>query len=432
MLQLQTKEIDICRVSKLLAKHNIKSSITDSVITLDGDVSDELVAQLCGSINISAVQNFISKEQSYVPTESSSIESEEIIQNEVIGELQYSEEPIQNEAIEEVKYNGESVQNESIEEQLQESYELIQEQVTDEPKDSEECIQNENVDDTEEVTVQEETKLLKPTIPKYDLIYPVVKRGQAYWCDLGEPYEHEIGGMRPVIVVSNDRMNMSKRCNQVVVIPCSTTIGEYSNRYNFTFSSKTMFDYDEGKTPHRNSDAMAEEIRVVSKSRLRELIGTMKPQFMKKMQDIIDDALQLERGINNIVTQKSLQQYKKETEVIQDQLLSNIDMNDISEIVQSDSDNQIKAQKILELFGFDLEKNGVLYLLKAITLSTKQPYFTLENLCEKVSRRVGVAKEEIMRLIVARVKERFSFKKAPTIEFIRLVNSLLLNQEEGK
>ena len=57
MLQLQTKSIDICRISKLLVKYKVKASITDSVITLDGDVSDELLTELCGSIDINSVHN---------------------------------------------------------------------------------------------------------------------------------------------------------------------------------------------------------------------------------------------------------------------------------------------------------------------------------------------------------------------------------------
>ena len=79
MLQLQTKTIDICRISKLLVKYNIKASITDSIITLDGDVSDELLTQLCVGIDINSVQNFISQEPLYVSRKTPFANSEERI-----------------------------------------------------------------------------------------------------------------------------------------------------------------------------------------------------------------------------------------------------------------------------------------------------------------------------------------------------------------
>lgn len=61
MLQLQLKELDICRVSKILAKYNIKASIANKTITLEGNISDELLSRLCNSITICTVQNFPSE-----------------------------------------------------------------------------------------------------------------------------------------------------------------------------------------------------------------------------------------------------------------------------------------------------------------------------------------------------------------------------------
>ena len=58
MLQLQAEKIDIVRVSIILAKYNIKASITDSAITLDGDISNELLTNLCKEIDIVTVKNF--------------------------------------------------------------------------------------------------------------------------------------------------------------------------------------------------------------------------------------------------------------------------------------------------------------------------------------------------------------------------------------
>ena len=79
MLQFKTKSIDICRISKLLAKYNVKSSITDSVITLEGNIPDDLLTQLCDSININGIQNFISQEPLSALSETSFSQNEKML-----------------------------------------------------------------------------------------------------------------------------------------------------------------------------------------------------------------------------------------------------------------------------------------------------------------------------------------------------------------
>ena len=76
MLQLQTNTINVCRIGKLLAKYNIKASITDSLITLDGDIPDDLLTQLCNEININFITNFVSNEP--LPENTSCVNSDEI------------------------------------------------------------------------------------------------------------------------------------------------------------------------------------------------------------------------------------------------------------------------------------------------------------------------------------------------------------------
>lgn len=391
MLQLQTKANDICRISKLLVKYNIKANITDSVITLDGDVSDELLTQLCSGIDINAVQNFISQEPLYVAKETSFIKSEQRIQTEVV----------------------------------------------DTPKQVEATV----VEETEKVETPQTTPTLSHLLSDYDLIYSDVKRGQAYWCDLGEANGSEQSGMRPVIVVSN---NKAISYPTVVVIPCSTSVRiKFPNSYSFSFSPETMLDYHDGIDTRRTS-ALASKINTVNKFQLREFIGTMTPEFMKKMQNIIDTALCLSREektvekkvyVDRPISQKAMAdpeapKERKDVNMVQVQLLSFVNINELLKISQSYSTDEVKAQRILELFGFDFKRNGVQYLLKAIIASPKDAYFNLETLSESVSRTEGIEKEEVKRLIVARVKETFGFRKAPTIDFIRLVNNFLVKQEE--
>lgn len=287
MLQLQTKANDICRISKLLVKYNIKASITNSVITLEGDVSDELLTQLCSGIDINAVQNFISQEPLYVPKETSFIKSEERIPTEVVDKPQQVEATV--------------------------------------------------VEETENVETTQTTPTLSHHPSEYDLLYSEVKRGEVYLCDFGEPYGSE-----------------------------------------------------QGK---------------------------------------IDISLHLSREVKTIVNPEAPKE-RKDVNMVQVQLLSFVDINELLKISQSYSSDDIKAQKILELFGFNFKKNGVQYLLKAIIASLKSSYFNLETLSESVSKTEGIEKEEVKRLIIARVKETFGFRKAPTIDFIRLVNNFLVKQEE--
>lgn len=383
MLQLKTKNVDICRISKLLVRYNIKASITDSVITLDGDVSDELITQLCGSINICAVQNFISHEPLNVPDGTSFFKSEKHIQSKVVEE----------------------------------------------PK---------------EVVATQDTYTLSRQLPKYDLIYSKVKRGEMYWCDFGKPYGSEQGGYRPAIIIQNDDGNLSSP--NTIVIPCTTAYkAKLPTHYLFTFSSQNIIDYDLERLGTAENVFLAEHIYTVAKARLRKYIGTVTPEVMEILQEKIDISLHLGRKIKTIVKQEKVyidrpvpkktmanqkvSKERKDVNMAQVQLLSFVDINELLKISQSYSTDEVKAQKILELFGFDFNKKGVQYLLKAIITSPKDDYFNLETLSESVSQKESIDKEEIKRLIVARVKERFGLKKSPTIDFIRLINNFLVKQE---
>jgi len=412
VLQLQTKNIDICRISKLLVRYNIKASITDQVITLEGEISDELLSQLCGDINIYSVQNFTSEEtQLNVHEEITLSESEELMQLEPVKEME--------EIVEQIQTVEENIENETVEEPV--------------PDET-----------VEEVKVT-------PNIKEYELLYPVVKRGQAYWCDLeyDDPECVEHHKIRPVIIISNDEMNSNKNHRNVTILPCSTKTKYYPYNYHFKFTDEIMIEKVDNKVDYSFTNADGHCIQTVDKKMLREYIGTMNSEFMEKMQDIIDSALSLKRKVKTIVKEEKVQFNRSvpnkrtvaKTEVppkrpdanlIEEQLLSFVDINELNQISQSKSSISSKTEEMLKLFGFNLERNGVQYLRQAIIYSVKYLYFNIETLSQEVSRKTGIHKEEVIRLIVARVKERFGFKKAPTIDFIRLINSFLLKQEEEK
>lgn len=387
MLQLQTKTFDICRISKLLVKHNIKASISNQVITLDGEISDELLGELCDGITICNVQNFGGEVIPLIQKETNYPESDEIVSTPT---------------------------------------------------------------EVEDVAVKTPSDVvLAPQITeKYDLLYSTVKRGEVYLCDFGEPYGSEQGNKRYAIVVQNDDGNFHSPTT--IVLACTT---EQKKRlpvhYHFVFSNENMIDYDVIRVGMEQNVVMAEQIRTVDKTRLRKFLGTMTPEFMNKMQDIIDISLNLQRQEKvitktekvyvdkpvyiNVPADTNAPKERKDLNMVQIQLLSLVDVNELFKIAQARDSDKIKAEKILGLFGFDMQKNGVQYLFKAILISPKEAYFNLETLCDSVAKsEPNVEKDEIKRLIVARIKEQFKFRKSPTIDFIRLVNSFLIKEEEDE
>lgn len=385
MLQLQTRTFDICRVSKLLVKYKIKASISDQVITLDGEISDELLDELCNGLTISNVQNFSGEVFPLTLNESDLSKSDEIVSSSTKGKAVVEETP---------------------------SDVVLAPQITE----------------------------------KYDLLYSTVKRGEVYLCDFGEPYGSEQGNKRYAIVVQNDVGNFHSPTT--IVLACTTKQKKrLPVHHHFVFSNENMIDYDVIRVGMKQNVVMAEQIRTVDKTRLREFLGTMTSEFMNKMQDIIDISLSLQRQ-GKVIT-KTEKVYvdkpvyinapadtnepkkRKDLNMVQIQLLSLIDVNELLKIAQARESDKIKAEKILELFGFDMQRNGVQYLFKAILISPKEVYFNLETLCDSVAKsEPNVEKDEIKRLIVARVKEQFKFRKSPTIDFIRLVNSFLIKEED--
>ncbi len=370
MLQFQTKSIDICRISKILVKYNIKSSITDSVITLEGDISDDLLMKLCDAININSVQNFISQEPLFDLNETSFFKNEKNTQTEV-----------------------------------------------------------------------REKPTLSHNTSEYDLIYSKVKRGEVYLCDYGKPYGCEQGLERYAIIVQNDEGNLYSPTT--IVIACtSRTKKSLPVHVESRFSSSNMVDYDLKRVGTAKSVIMAEQIRTIDKSRLRKYMGMLTEEFMEEIDEKLNISLQLSQKVKiiekkvyventpKVMVAPNEPKVRKDVNKVQIQLLSFVDINELLKISQKHVTDEVKAEKILELFGFDFNKKGVSYVLKAIITSPKDAYFNLETLSESISKEEGIDKEEVKRLIVARIKETFGFRKAPTVDFIRLVNSFLLKQED--
>lgn len=133
------------------------------------------------------------------------------------------------------------------------------------------------------------------TLENSKLTYSQIKKGEVYLCDFGEPFGCEIGGCRPVIVITNNRLGMNPTCSIVTVIPCTTSLYNHPSQLNFEFSSETMSDYSEYWFKHRKpSSASVNQIRSVDKARLIKYLGRMNLTFMNKLQDNIKYTLDLD------------------------------------------------------------------------------------------------------------------------------------------
>lgn len=384
MLQLFADKVNMGRISKFLVKYNIKATIKDSTITIYGAIPEDLAIELYSNTQIIAFNNF-DNGQGYIPIEATT----------VLGNV------IKADMLPEAKPN---VNKKAV---------ICEEIVTYNTSDA-----------TEE--------------PKFVLRYPKVKRAEVYLCDFGEPLECEQGGKRYAIIIQNDDGN--EHSPNTIVLPCTT---QHKNNlpvhYIFRFSSENMVEYSNAKVSSKINVALGENITTISKSRLINYLGTMTENFMDEhIQPIIDRSLALKRKTKTVYVEKDLDSVQmakatyRDLNLTQIQLLSFVDIDELLLISKSSIKDSEKSYKILQLFGFDFSKNGVQYLLDAICIAPKSKYFNLETLSQKLSEtgEYTIEASEIQRLIVARVKERFKFKKSPTIDFIRLVNRLLTKKEE--
>lgn len=282
--------------------------------------------------------------------------------------------------------------------------------------------------------VEDEKLLIKDSNQKkFPLRYPVVKRGEIYKCDFGMPYGSEQGYERYAIIVQNDEGNLHSPTT--IVIACTTEIKKFlSVHIKVIFSEENMIDYNPERVGTKTNTILAEQIQTVDKSRLREYVGTLNMQFMDNhLQKIIDRSLALKRKqyIKYVYVEKldDSDRSSKDINMIQIKILSYVNISTLLKIGEGYQNNEEKCSKILELFGFDLNKNGVQYLISAILESTNIEHFNLETLVVSLAKKnTLIESNEIKRLIVARVKEIFKMKSC-TIDLIRLVNSFLKKGE---
>jgi mRNA interferase MazF len=111
------------------------------------------------------------------------------------------------------------------------------------------------------------------------------QRGDIYWVNLDPTVGTEIRKKRPAVVVSNDAAN--RRYHQVTVIPLTSQQTKSVEPFQ-VFISKQDSGLD------KDSKALAEQVRTVSKLRLGLRAGRLSPSLMEE----IDMALKIHLDLN--------------------------------------------------------------------------------------------------------------------------------------
>ena len=113
------------------------------------------------------------------------------------------------------------------------------------------------------------------------------KRGDIYYADLGEKSGScEQGGIRPAVIVSNNKANANSPV--ITVVPLTTKI--WKKPY---LPTHVQIPYSVTTGLHRKSMALAEQVETMDKKKLTEKIGEISDALLM---DQITVALQIQIG----------------------------------------------------------------------------------------------------------------------------------------
>ncbi len=116
----------------------------------------------------------------------------------------------------------------------------------------------------------------------------MVKRGDIYFADLSPVVGSEQGGVRPVLIIQNDRGNHFSPTVIIAAITAKMAKPKLPTHIGIKGSKDGI---------SRDSVILLEQIRTIDKSRLKEKVCTLDDGVMVK----VDQALQISVGIVNLI-----------------------------------------------------------------------------------------------------------------------------------
>jgi mRNA interferase MazF len=115
----------------------------------------------------------------------------------------------------------------------------------------------------------------------------MIRRGQVWWVDLGEPRGSEPGFRHPALVLQRDEVNASKLATVVV---CVLT----SNKAHASAPGNTLLPKRATGLP-RDSVANASQMATLNKDDLETLAGTVPKHLLEKVDEGLRWFLHLDR-----------------------------------------------------------------------------------------------------------------------------------------
>jgi mRNA interferase MazF len=110
-----------------------------------------------------------------------------------------------------------------------------------------------------------------------------VRRGDVFWVNLDPVVGSEVGKRRPAVIVQNEAANASSAT--VTVVPLSTHVGR-------VYPFQVRIPAGEGGLD-RESKALCEQIRTLSRDRLLARIGSLEPARLDELRRALDRHLWL-------------------------------------------------------------------------------------------------------------------------------------------
>lgn len=111
----------------------------------------------------------------------------------------------------------------------------------------------------------------------------IVKRGNIVLCDLGSAKGSEQFGIRPCVVVQNESGNLFS--STVIVVPVTSKMDRVK--------LPTHVKISEGYGLEKNSIALCEQLRTVSKTRIGEVCGNVSMEDMKRITSALIVSLEI-------------------------------------------------------------------------------------------------------------------------------------------
>lgn len=111
-----------------------------------------------------------------------------------------------------------------------------------------------------------------------------VKRGELYYADLSPVVGSEQGGIRPVLILQNDKTN--KNSTTTIVAAMTSQI-----KNNLQTHVKVS-----GHGLKKESLALLEQIRTIDKVRLMQYIGRLGDKDMKKIDRALTESLSIKKS----------------------------------------------------------------------------------------------------------------------------------------